>query len=414
MIIGIDASRANHKEKTGVEWYAFHVIEEMKKSRANSSEPIVRQVKVILYSDRPLEGELARLPENWESRVLRWPPRLRPPTESGDRAGQAWRLWTQARLSWEMLTNPPDVLFIPAHVFPIIHPKKTVMTVHDVAAARFPETYNRFERWYSLWSARFAARHLWKVIVPSEFTKSELIKTSLPQQRRPALTTGKHKNINTSDSIIVVPHGYSKISARPRPGGSALGEETGAVLKKYGIQKPFLLSIGRLEEKKNTKRIVEAFDMLRSRGRDFQLVLVGKPGYGYDNVRTAIQNSRWKEDIILPGWIPPEETQTILSAAEVFIFPSLYEGFGLPILEAFAAGAPVVAATGSSLKEVAGEAAIYADPFSIEDIFRAVETILNDLSFRDSLRQQGHSRVEKFSWEDAARATWDILLPRNG
>ena len=143
MIIGIDASRANEEQKTGVGWYAWHVIQELKHlTTLPLNHTTTRQpLRVVLYTNKPLMGDLAVLPEGWSEKVLQWFP---------------GRLWTQIRLSFEMLVNPPDVLFIPAHVFPIIHPKKTVMTVHDIAAIKFPESYNWFERWYSVWSAKFA------------------------------------------------------------------------------------------------------------------------------------------------------------------------------------------------------------------------------------------------------------------
>src|SRR3989338_4086522 len=176
MILGIDASRANHDQKTGVEWYAFFLIEEMKK--LTGAYPNLR---VVLYADQPLRGSLARMPQHWTQKVLSWPPR---------------RLWTQFRLSWEMLLHPPDVLFIPAHVFPIIHPKKTVMTVHDTAAARFPESYNWFEGWYSTWSAKYAVKNLWKVVVPSQFVKEEICQMS---------------NVKClMSNVVVIHHGYDK------------------------------------------------------------------------------------------------------------------------------------------------------------------------------------------------------------
>jgi len=157
MKIGIDASRANDEKKTGVGWYAYHVIQQMKKQTP-------RDVEVILYTNKPLRGDLADLPENWKENILRWPPK---------------RLWTQIRLSLEMLVHRVDVLFVPAHVVPIIRPKKTVMTVHDIAALKFPDSYNWFERWYSVWSARVALKKLWRVITPSEFTKRELEKLEI-------------------------------------------------------------------------------------------------------------------------------------------------------------------------------------------------------------------------------------------
>ncbi len=370
MVIGIDASRANKKEKTGVEWYAWHIIEELKKN-------IPEGHRVILYSETPLIGALAILPLHWESRVLHWPLK---------------RLWTQARLSWEMLTRPPDVLFIPAHVFPLVHPKKTVMMIHDVAARTFPTSFSWFERWYSLWSARYAVKHFGRVITPSQFTKNEL---------------AVNCQLSTVSSIHVVSHG---VDARYRKihDTAAIDE----VLNTYGIRRPFLLSVGRLEEKKNTANVVRAFDRLHSKQGGFQsqLILVGKPGYGYENVKEVIAQSAWKHDIRLLGWVDPEDIVYLMNAAEVFMFPSLYEGFGLPVLEAFACGTPVIAGKGSSLEEVGGEAALYVDPKNQDEIAETVLRLRSDAVLRETLIQKGFARVKNFSWVEAAQKTKDALL----
>jgi hypothetical protein len=157
MKIGIDVSRANNLQKTGVEWYAYFLLQELKKI-------IPENIEVVLYSREALQGDLAELPKNWTSKILHWPPKI---------------FWTQARLSLEMLFHKPDILFVPAHVCPLVHPKKTVMTVHDIAALRFPESYNHFERWYSLASVRFALQNVWRIITPSQFTKNELKSLSI-------------------------------------------------------------------------------------------------------------------------------------------------------------------------------------------------------------------------------------------
>lgn len=360
MILGIDASRANKKNKTGVEWYAWHIIEGLKKT-------IPDEHRVVLYSDESLAGALALLPPHWESRLLRWPPK---------------RFWTQMRLSWEMLREKPDVLFVPAHVFPLVHPKKTVMMVHDVAGARFPEAYSWFERWYSLWSARWAAKHLWKVITPSEFTKREL----------------------ESKDAVVIHHG---VDSRYRKIHDAAAID--AVLKKYDIRRPFVLSVGRLEKKKNTAALVRAFTCVRET-RELQLVLVGQASHGYSGVRDAIAESPWKQDIRLLGWMDPEEVVYFMNAAEAFVFPSLYEGFGLPVLEAFACGTPVVAGSGSSLEEVAGDSAIFVDPKNTDDIANGIRRVLDDAALRDTLVAKGLVRVKTFSWDLAAQKTKDALL----
>ncbi len=368
MVIGIDASRANNAQKTGVEWYAFFLIEELKKQ-------VPSDVQVVLYSEKPLEGKLAKLPANWSSRVLHWPPR---------------RFWTQIRLSYEMLVRAPDVLFIPAHVFPFIHPKKTVMTVHDVAALRFPNSYNWFERWYSLWSATYALKHLWTVIVPSEFTKNEL-KALL------------NKN---QDHVEVVHHGFDQ-TLKEKKSEAQIAE----ILTKYNIRKPFLLSIGRIEEKKNTTTTVRAFEMLRQNysHENLQLVLIGKPGYGSEKVEEAIHMSRLVNDIIHPGYVEQADMSAIFQSAEALIFPSLYEGFGIPVLEAFAAGVPVVTSKNTSTKEIAGDAAVLVDPQDIKDICDAIEWLLTTAEAKQKLIAKGQLRLKDFSWEKCARETWNIL-----
>lgn len=368
MIIGIDASRANQNQKTGVEKYAFQIIQTWKKI-------IPEDVRVILYTDKPLQGYLASLPDNWTERVLRWGPR---------------RLWTQIRLSWEMLWHAPDVLFIPAHVFPIIHPQKTVMTVHDIAAARFPESYNWFEKWYSLWSAKYAVKNLWKVIVPSEFVKKEILQIF---------------SLVDNNKIFVIPHGYDKdfLDAKNILDYSQKENK----LKKYNITQPFVISVGRLEDKKNTRGIIQAFNQLNI--PNLKLVLVGKPGYGFEKVKTEIDASFNKQNIIIPGWVSKNDLPALLNMASVFVFPSLYEGFGLPILEAFACEVPVVASAGNCLEEVGGEACLYVDPQNTLLIAKTVEKLLLDQNLKDKLINLGRERLNNFSWDKSAGETWNII-----
>ena len=358
MLIGIDASRANQEQKTGVGWYAYHLLQELKKITPED-------IRVVLYSDKPLQGDLAELPPNWSVKILAWPPK---------------RLWTQIRLSWEMLWHGPDVLFIPAHVFPLIHPKKTVMTVHDVAASKFPKSYNWFERWYSLWSAKYAVRKLWQVIVPSEFTKKEL----------------------GSDKIKVIAHGYDKRYGK-------IENVVDGILQKYNLAKPYIMSLGRLEEKKNTKRIIEAFNLIRQ-NLEIKLLLVGMHGYGYNEVKVAIDCSPYKNDIFTPGWAVEADIPALMSAAEVFVFPSLYEGFGLPVLEAMACGTAVVASRGSSLEEVGGGAVIYVDSDKVEEISHAVLDLLQKEDLCMLKIKQGYERIWQFSWKKSAQETLQVLL----
>ncbi len=362
MVIGIDASRANTKNRTGVEEYVFQVC---KYSSAQVRK--FPDAEIVLYVREQLIPELATVVgDHVRVKVLKWAPK---------------RLWTQMRLSWEMLMNPPNILFVPGHVFPIIHPKRTVMTVHDVAAKVFPQSYNMFERWYSKWSARAAMKQLWKIIVPSEFTKSEL-------------GAGNQKLVSVIS--LAYDERYRVMNDQPA---------IDVVLKKYNIQKPFLLSVGRLETKKNTMRIVQAFNEMKQTHTNVQLVLVGGKGHGYEDVLIEIEKSPYKNDIILPGFVVEEDLPNIMNAAEVFVFPSLYEGFGIPILEAFACGTPVVTSDTTSCREVAGDAAVLVDPLSVESITAGVEEAMSG-----EYVVAGLERAKGYSWENTVQKTLDVIL----
>lgn len=381
MLIGIDASRANLSEKTGVEWYSWHLIENLKKqSIKNATGETEKNIRFVLYSYKPLAGDLAKLPKNWTEKVLRWPPK---------------KFWTQIRLSWEMFCHPPDVLFVPSHVFPIIHPAKTAMTIHDVAASKFPKSYSLFQGWYTIWAAKYAIHHLWRVITPSIFTKKELSEIS------------KMGLKEIEGKVRVIQHGYDK-QYKKIYDKIALDQ----VLEKYKIKRPFFLNVGRLEERKNTKRIIQAFNHLshNAKSENYNLVLVGNPGHGYEEVARAIDESPYKDRIIRLGWIKTEDIVGLMNVAEVFVFTSLHEGFGLPVLEAMACGTPIVASRGSCTEELAQDACVYVDPSDIWSITQGISEILKNNELRNVLIKKGLARVQNFSWEKCATDTYELLM----
>jgi len=243
-VIGIDASRANASQRTGVEWYAFNVIQGLKKA-----VPAGR--RVVLYSKEPLRDGLEDLPPNWESRVLAWPPR---------------RFWTQLRLSWEMLRRPPDLLFVPAHALPLVLPRRSATTVHDVAFMALPKAYGRLERVYHRLTARFAVKRARLLLTVSDFSKAETLKYFGADP----------------DRIVVTPLGYDRAVYGPAGDAAAAAK----VLKRYHIGGPYFLFIGRLEAKKNLAGLLRAFTVFLEKydaGRGFKLVLVGKRGLGYED-----------------------------------------------------------------------------------------------------------------------------------
>ncbi|MFA5061890.1 MAG: glycosyltransferase family 1 protein [Patescibacteria group bacterium] len=355
MIIGIEAAHANKPQRTGVENYCWHVIQELKKQ-------IPSTARVVLYSNTPLQGELGVLPPNWEAKILRWP---------------LEKLWSQIRLSWELWRNPPDVFFAPGQLIPWVCPAKIVATIHDSAFLAFPSAYNFLGRIYLKWMNRLIVKKAVVILTPSQFSKNEL---------------KKYYKIN-EEKIKVTPLGYDS-----------------NVFKSLGIpREPMIMSLGRLEEKKNTIGIVKSFNILKKTHPDLKLILVGAPRVGYEKIKQEIEASPYKSDIILPGWINEQEIVGLLNKASVFLIPSLYEGFGLPVLEAMACGAPVVASAGNSLAEVGGGAVLYADPQNINEIAGAVDKLLADHNLREEKIKAGLERVKNFSWEKTGANTWETI-----
>ena len=175
--------------------------------------------------------------------------------------------------------------------------------------------------------------------------------------------------------------------------------------------KPYLLFVGRLETRKNIVRIVEAFEFLKEQYHiPHELVLAGKPGYGYEKIRLRILESRFRDEIREVGYVNEEEKWKLLNGADVFLFPTLYEGFGIPILEAQSVEAPVVTSVTSSLPEVAGEGAIFVDPLRMESIAEGVQKLLVESEIRSGIIKRGTHNVSRFSWMSCAKNIARILV----
>ena len=368
MIIGIDASRANRKQKTGIEWYSYHLIQELKKIS------LVPGDKFILYTPFKLHGPLAEMPVNWEEKVLKWPPKY---------------LWTQIRLAWEMLFHPPDLLFVPAHCLPLFSWVKKVVTVHDLGFKHFPRTYSLFQRIYYFLSHYWSLKLAQQVIVPSEFTKNDILKNFCSPR-------GK---------ITVIPLGYD---SKKRLSDTQINSNL--ILNKYKIKKPFFFYLGRIEKKKNILGLINAYQKLSKDKSQIEipdLVLGGKPGYGYREIKKEILISEGIKEI---GYIASEDLSALYSSAVALVFPSFYEGFGLPLLEAMANDCPVLSSNAGSLPEVGGAAVLYFNPSDTEDIKNVMLKIIKDKELRENLIKKGNERVKFFSWEKCAQSTKEVLL----
>ncbi len=368
MVIGIAMYTANTIERTGVAWYVFHLVKQLALLCPSG-------VTFRLYVDRPLVADFFPLPDCVEVRVLRHPLKY---------------AWTHTRLSYELWRHPVDVLFVPSHVLPLFCRIPMVMTIHDVAAMHLPQTYSFAQRWYTITSARFALKRAKAVIVPSLATKKDL------EQLIPVSTA----------RVTMVP-----LAVDTQQHCVASPEAVKTVLSELNIIVPYFLFVGRLESKKNVQGILRAYEVFRRLNTScVQLVLVGKRGVGYEEIEQLFQNHPYKNDIILKeGWIEQEKVQALYTGATVCVYPSLYEGFGLNVLESLSYGVPVIVSDSGSLSELGGDCVVRVSASDTEAIARAMATVCTDTAFLVHVKQDGPEYVKTYIWERTAVETLQVL-----
>lgn len=362
LTIGIDASRVATSRFTGTERYSGRIVAELLEQG--------RDMDFRLYLNRRVPLDLAQRSGTIQ-RTIPFP-----------------RLWTHARLSAELAFHPVDVLFVPAHVVPPIHPRATVVTIHDLGYLYEPQAHRDWSRRYLDWTTRWSVRAANKIIAISQATKNDLI----------------HFYRVRPDRVSVIYHG---IDERFLPVSQS---ETERVRHEIGVEREtrFILFVGTLQPRKNLVRLVEAFEKLADGDSGITLVLAGYRGWMMEDIDQAIASSRHRNRVILPGRIPDADLPALYSAAATVALPSLYEGFGLPALEAMACGSPVLVSNRGALPEVVGNAALIVDPLS-SDAIAAGLTKLTDSALRAQLSKGGRERAKQFRWENAGRETLSVL-----
>ena len=358
MIIGIDASRFNLEKKTGVEVYSDYIISNIAKIASAQ-----KKHKIILYckQNQSIPTEITDT-KNIEIKRIK-----------------GKRLWTQFRLSATLSKNKPDVLFIPSHVLPIINGKKNVITIHDVAFMSFPEVYSLKQRFYLKLTTKKACKKANTIIVPSKATSGDLI---------------KYFKCNP-EKIKIIYHGLDA-STLPKA-------------KKSDDAAPYILFIGRLESKKNLIRLLKAFNNFQKTHSDWKLILAGPKAVGSDKIYESIKDLNLENKVETPGYITDIEKSQLLTNAKIFAFPSLAEGFGFPILEAFNYKIPVLTSNSSSMKEIGGEGALYINPLDTTEIQEGLEKLANNTELVNKLLQKQPAILKKYTWQESAEKTWNVL-----
>jgi glycosyltransferase involved in cell wall biosynthesis len=366
MLIGIDASRAVLTQRSGVEHYSLDVICSLIK--------LASEHRFRLYVPYLPPDDLFPASDRVEFHVIR-----------------RRRFWTHMGLGPAVRREPPDVLFVPSHVIPWPGTGRvpSVVTIHDLGYLHFPGKHSLLERIYLDWSTRHSAQTARRVLAVSEATKHDLTALNgIPAEKICVVHSGIDKDIRRVDN----PHYIA------------------ALRQRLGIPGPFVLHVGRVQARKNLPRLVEAFGKIRDVLPNLRLVLAGRAHWGHEGVETRIKRLGLTGCVVLPGFVSPEDLSTLYSAASVFAFPSLYEGFGFPVLEAMACGTPVVCSNTSSLPELVGDAALMIAPTDVDALAEAIARALTDEPLRQALIARGFDRVKQFTWDAAARATLDVLL----
>jgi glycosyltransferase involved in cell wall biosynthesis len=364
MLIGIDASRAVLHQRTGTEAYAYFLIQALIALTKDS------KYGLRLYFNQPPPADLFQKFPHVEFCVIPFT-----------------RMWTHIRLARELQRRPPDVFFTPAHVIPFFYRGPSVATIHDLGYHYFPSAHTKSQVAYLKVSTRSNSRFAKEIIADSNATKRDLI----------------HYYGTGSAKITVIYPGLD-----PDLGPVKDSRLIALTQSKYGIEMPYLLYIGTLQPRKNLDRLVNAF---AQSGLPHQLVLGGKPGWQTEPLLNEISSleESVRARVLLAGYIAEGDKAALLSGAKALVYPSLYEGFGFPVLEAQVCGTPVLAANSSSLPEISGGSALLVDPMDVGAIARGMRSIVEDSMLRQELIDKGFKNTNHFDWQKTAENVLVVL-----
>lgn len=283
-----------------------------------------------------------------------------------------------------------DIVHDPNSIAPFLGPgmgARRVTTIHDAFSFVCPETQSRLDNWRYRRMLPAAIRHTDYVITNSRQSFSDIAQhLQVPDTKMSIIPYGMHRRL-------------SRVPA---------GRERDDILARYGVKPPYILYVGGINARKNIARLFEAYAQIRAGRPEITLVIGGQRQWRVAEIDATFQRLDLGPHVHFTGYLPHDDLPALYSAAEAFVFPSLYEGFGLPPLEAMACGAPTITSNVSSLPEVVADAALTVDPYDVGALAAAIERVLGDARLRDELRRRGFARAAQFTWGRAARETLDV------
>jgi len=355
MLIGIDGNEANVEKRVGIGEYAFELLKEFEKYQ-------ISNIKYQIYlKDKPLP-DMPRESSAWKYKVI------------GPK-----KLWTQLRLPLELYfgSDKPDVFFSPSHYGPRFSPMPTAMSIMDLSYIHYPQLFNKKDLYQLINWTKYSVKRAKRIFTISLASKDDIIKTyRVPE-----------------DKVVVTYPGIKKTLS----------------MSKDKFNFDYILFVGTLQPRKNIVRLIEAFSKLTPKYPNLKLLIVGKKGWLYEDIFKAPQKYNVESDVKFLDFVEDGKMQSLYKDALCFVLPSLYEGFGLPVLEAMKYGCPVLLSNISSLPEAGGDAALYFNPQDSDDIANTIDKVISDPKLRENMIKKGYARVKKFSWEKTARETLKVL-----
>lgn len=365
MIVGIDANEANVASRVGISEYAYQILTKLYELRKKGE---TEHTFVVYLKAKPLSF-LPQENEWWKYKVI-----------------APKKMWTQFALPLNLFVSKsrPDVFLTLTHYIPRFSPIPTIVSVMDLSFLHFPQTFKKKDLYQlSRWT-RYSVRKAARVITISQSSKNDIIKAYkvLPEK------------------IKVVHLGLKDIDM-----DSSLKS-----IEKYGVDGKYILFVGTIQPRKNISRLIEAYSLLSKKIKEeYKLVIVGKKGWLYEDILKAPEKYGVSEAILFLDYVSDQDLPQFYKNAKVFVLPSLYEGFGLPVLEAMRYDCPVVISNISSLPEAGGEAALYFNPEDVNDIKDKIEMVLTDEKLREKMIEKGRMHHKKFTWEKAARQVLETI-----
>jgi len=360
MIIGVDANEANVPMKVGVSVYTLNLLRYFRK-RADKNT----QFKIFLRH-KP-SSDLPDANRYFSYEVI---------------SGIVF--WSQIFLPLHLYSKRDvDIFFSPAHYAPRFCPVPTVITIHDLSYIYFPGDFLKKDLYQLRNWTQYSIHKAKKIIAVSKTTKNDIMKAyQIPEERVEVVYNGYEKELKIKNL-------ESKI--------------------KIDTKNPYILYVGTLQPRKNIVTLIQAFAKFKDSYPEFKLIVAGKKGWLFESIFDFVSELGLNNDIYFSDYVTDQQLAFLYKNAFCFVLPSLYEGFGIPILEAMSFGCPVISSFASSLPEVGGDACLYFDPQGVDDLVEKIKQIKNDTKLRADLIQKGKKRVKEFSWEKCGEETLSII-----